>query len=57
MNIDITLVAGTGAKGRVYKEDLVAHQQGGNKQNAPAPVVETVTVASQENRVEPIERA
>ena len=54
MNIDITLVAGTGAKGRVYKEDLVAHQQGGNKQNVQATVVETTTVASKENRIEPI---
>lgn len=54
MNIDITLVTGTGAKGRVYKEDLVAHQQGGNKQTAAAPAVEAVSVATKENRVEPI---
>ena len=52
MNIDIRLVAGTGAKGRVYKQDLVAHQQGVQA----APVVETNQVATAQaaNRVEPI---
>ena len=53
MNIDITQVQGSGAKGRVYKDDLRAHQQGAS---APVASVQTQTVQAQvtENRVEPI---
>lgn len=53
MNIDITQVQGSGAKGRVYKDDLKAHQQGGA---VPANVTaaSTASVQTAENRVEPI---
>lgn len=54
MNIDITLVTGTGAKGRVYKEDLVAYQQGEQKPQADVSVNSQVQAPSAENRIEPI---
>ncbi len=52
MNIDITLVQGSGAKGRVYKQDLTAHQQGATQTVSAPTQVATANVA--ENRVEPI---
>ena len=57
MNIDIRQVPGSGAKGRVYKDDLVAFEQGSQTQTAAvstpiAANVETNVVT--ENRVEPI---
>jgi len=55
MNIDIRNVVGSGDKGRVYKKDLTAHQQGtvttSASQTVLAPVAETVSAG---NRVEPI---
>jgi 2-oxoisovalerate dehydrogenase E2 component (dihydrolipoyl transacylase) len=50
MNLDITMVQGSGAKGRVYKEDLIAHNQAPVAQ-AAAPIESAVEVTT---RVEPI---
>jgi 2-oxoisovalerate dehydrogenase E2 component (dihydrolipoyl transacylase) len=50
MNLDITMVQGSGAKGRVYKEDLVAHNQAPVAQ-ALAPIESAVEITT---RVEPI---
>jgi 2-oxoisovalerate dehydrogenase E2 component (dihydrolipoyl transacylase) len=56
MNIDITLVAGSGAKGRVYKEDLIAFQNGATQGSSSSNVLSdtTATVTAINNRVEPI---
>lgn len=54
MNLDITLVQGTGAKGRVYKEDLLAHQNGGQTKAAPAASSTLVAEQVSQTRVEPI---
>ena len=49
MNIDIRTVSGSGHKGRVYKRDLIAHQQ------APvAAAPKEAQVAAPSTRVEPI---
>ena len=49
MNIDITQVQGSGAKGRVYKEDLRAHEQGATSQ---VVVSQPQSAQVVENRVE-----
>lgn len=53
MNLDIRQVPGSGAKGRVYKEDLIAFEKGGQPQ-ATNVVAQVETVSAAENRVEPI---
>ena len=58
LNIDLSLVPGSGEKGRVYKDDVKAYANGGTKAvaaavKAPAAVAATVT-SSGGSRVEPI---
>lgn len=58
LNIDLSLVPGSGEKGRVYKDDVKAYANGGAKAvaaavKAPAAVAATVT-SSGGGRVEPI---
>ncbi len=54
MNIDICDVKGSGTKGRVYKEDLHAHKQGGQQPTRAVTVNAPVEVATATTRVEPI---
>ncbi len=59
MNLDITLVQGSGAKGRVYKQDLVAYQQGGSvagttSVQSSTSVTSNLMPSHETNRVEPI---
>lgn len=55
MNIDISKVKGSGANGRVYREDLEAYRAGEQAQ-APTAAASSApaSVASAEDRVEPI---
>ena len=52
MNIDIRTVRGSGEKGRVYKQDLIAHQSA--PVQAAAPVVTQADTTTASTRVEPI---
>lgn len=59
LNLDITVVPGSGAKGRVYKQDLLSFKDNGvqssNKlANASKQDVATSSLPSESNRVEPI---
>lgn len=55
MNIDIAAVNGSGAKGRVYKEDLIAFQQNGtNPVSNNVATDNVVSLPSSSTRVEPI---
>lgn len=55
MNIDITAVNGSGAKGRVYKEDLITFQQNGtNPVSRSVATDNVVSLPSSSTRVEPI---
>ncbi|WP_206484133.1 dihydrolipoyllysine-residue acetyltransferase [Thalassotalea sp. G2M2-11] len=53
LSVDIHQVPGSGKKGRVYKEDVVAFNQGDNQQTGAAPAM-TAVASTGGTRVEPI---
>lgn len=53
-NIDLTLVPGSGEKGRVYKEDVIAYLDDSKVASTPKPIEQVVSSAVKQNRVEPI---